>query len=162
VGNNNARWSVAQALTDLRKRLATRFSRGTAIALLATCPVLAIGAYDVRVVGVVFDRGADQMEVADTIEGNESVMYRLRPKEGQAFRVRLSADNDHTDFIVYAPGKWPGKVLHDSDASGVMEYEGVVTKTGPHAVSVFQSPQAVEQQSTSNYKLIIEVKDTTK
>ena len=133
------------------------FSRAAVFATLTIYAVLALGAYDVRMVGVVFDPGSDQLKAAEKITGDESVMYRFRPKEGQVLRVRLDPDNDHTDFIVYAPGKWPGKVLHDSDASGIMEYEGVVTQTGPHAVSVFQSQRAVADGLTSEFELLIEV-----
>ena len=133
------------------------FSRAAVFAALSVSAVLALAAYNVRMVGVVFDPGSDQLKVTEKITGDESVMYRFRPKEGQILRVRLDPENDHTDFIVYAPGKWPGKVLHDSDASGTMEYEGTVTQTGPHAVSVFQSQRAVTDGLTSEFELLIEV-----
>ena len=108
--------------------------RAAVFATLSVYAVLAVGAYDVRMVGVVFDPGSDQLKTTDKITADESVMYRFRPKEEQLLRVRLKPDNDHTNFIVYAPGKWPGKVLHDSESSKVMEYEGTVTQTGAHAV----------------------------
>ncbi len=132
-------------------------ARAAVVISLSAFAALALSAYDVRMVGVVFDPGAEQIEVTETITGDESVMYRFRPKEGQTLHVRLEADNDHTDFIVYAPGKWPGKVLHDSDADGTMEYRGKVNRTGPHAVSVFQSQRALEAGLTSRFKLLLEV-----
>ena len=138
------------------------FSRAAVFATLSLYAVLALGAYDVRMVGVVFDAGSDQLKTTDKITGDESVMYRFRPKEGQVLRVRLKPDNDHTSFIVYAPGKWPGKVLHDSDSSGVMEYEGTITQTGAHAVSVFQSQRAVAEGLTSGFEVLIEVSGSPK
>ncbi len=127
------------------------------VAVLLTCGAVAFAAYDVRMVGVVFDPGAEQIKVTETITGDESVMYRFRPHKGQTLHVRLETDSDHTAFIVYAPGKWPGKVLHDSDESGAMEYRGEVGKTGPHAVSVFQSQRAIEQGLSSEFELLLEV-----
>lgn len=128
---------------------------------LAVSAAAALAAYDVRMFGVVFDDSAETFETSDKITADESVMYRLRPKEGQNLRVRLTPDNNHTDFIVYAPGKWPGEVLHDSETTGTYEYSGRVNKTGPHAVSVFQSQQAIAEGMTAEYELLIEVKDVT-
>lgn len=134
-----------------------RFFHSLLASAMLSIAMFAGAAYDVRMVGIVFDPGADSADITDTITGDESVMYRFRPKEGQTLRVRLDADNDHTDFIVYAPGKWPGLVLHDTEESGRFEYEGRVGQTGFHAVSVFQGEDAVAEGRTSGYELVIEV-----
>lgn len=131
--------------------------RNALTVLPAVVAATALAAYNVRMVGVVFDAGADTFESSDKLTADESVMYRFRPKEGQNLHVRLSPDNDHTDFIVYAPGKWPGEVLHDSEATGIYEYSGTVNRTGPHAVSVFQSQDAIADNLTGRYELLIEL-----
>lgn len=82
---------------------------------------------------------------------------RFRPKEGQNLHVRPSPDNDHTDLIDYAPGKWPGGVLHDSEAIGIYEYSCTVTRTGAHPVSVFQTQDAIADNLTGRYQLLIDL-----
>lgn len=134
-------------------------SRLIVAALLAMFTALASAAYDVRMVGIVFDPGSDTAELADQITGDESVMYRFRPREGQILQVSLRPENDHTQFIVYAPGKWPGDVLHDSERSGSRDYRGRVDKDGFHAVSVFQDQAAIAEGRTSRYELVIRLTD---
>ncbi len=116
------------------KRIATT----AAAALLALFAVTAI-AKDIRMVGVAFERGADTARIADEVKGDEPVMYRFRAATGQDLSVVLSPKNGNTDFILYAPGKWPGTELHSSAAGGRLQYAGRVDRDGVHAVLVSRS-----------------------
>lgn len=116
------------------KRIATT----AAAALLALFAVTAM-AKDIRMVGVAFERGAETAQIADEVKGDEPVMYRFRAATGQVLSVVLSPKNRNTDFILYAPGKWPGTELHNSAAVGKLQYAGPVDRDGVHAVLVSRS-----------------------
>ncbi len=136
-----------------------RFSTRLAGAALAAIALQAVAGDNVRMVGVVFDRGADTAEIADKITGDESVMYRFKANDGQFLQVSLRPDNQHTDFILYAPGKWPGEELHDSRATGSREFEGRLVKDGFHAVLVTQGGGANGGGKTSKYDLVITLRE---
>jgi len=116
------------------KRIAT-----TAAAALVALFAVTTFAKDTRMVGVAFERGAETAQIADEIKGDEPVMYRFRAKKGQPLSVVLSPKNQNTDFILYAPGKWPGTELHNSGAAGRHQYAGQVDRDGVHAVLVSRS-----------------------
>ena len=107
---------------------------------------------DTRMVGLVFDPGAETAEITDEIAGSESVMYRFKGKPGQDLRVSLRPNNQRTEFVLYAPGKWPGEEMYRSKTGGSREYQGELHKEGMHAVQVFQTGSA---DQTSNYDLVI-------
>jgi hypothetical protein len=111
------------------------------IATVAVFALFAASAFakDTRVVGLVFDKGAETATIPDEIKGDEPVMYRFRAKRGQSLAVALKPLNRNTDFILCGPGKWPGTVMHDSAASGSQRFEGKVASDGPHAVLVSRS-----------------------
>ncbi len=134
-------------------------NRYSAVALLTLVAGLASAAYDVRMVGIVFDDGADTAELSDSITGDESVMYRFRAKDGQRLRVVLRPGNDNTHFILYAPGKWPGEVRHDSERGDGYEFDGRIDRDGFHAVTVFQEPDASRAGRRASYELVITLED---
>jgi hypothetical protein len=92
-----------------------------------------------RLVGAVFDKGAQTTRIADGIEGNQPVMYRFKPKKGQLVAVELRPRNQDTEFVLFAAGKWPGTELHGSAAKGSRQYSGQVDGDGMHAILVSQS-----------------------
>lgn len=112
-----------------------RIATTVAAALLALFTVTAF-AKDIRMVGVAFERGAETAQIADEVKGDEPVMYRFRAANGQYLEVVLGPKNRNTDFILYAPGKWPGTELHSSAAAGKLQYAGRVDRDGVHAVLV--------------------------
>lgn len=116
------------------KRIAT-----TAAAALVALFSVAAFAKDIRMVGLAFERGAETAQIADEVKGDEPVMYRFRAATGQVLAVVLSPKNRNTDFILYAPGKWPGTELHNSAAAGKLQYAGPVDRDGVHAVLVSRS-----------------------
>ncbi len=113
-------------------------ARSAAIALFALFAASAF-ARDTRVVGVVFDKGAETAQITDEIKGDEPVMYRFRAKKGQFLSVTLNPKNQNADFILYGPGKWPGTVMHDSAASGSRQFDWKAQSDGSHAVLVSRS-----------------------
>ncbi len=126
-----------------------------AAGLIAAFAAQAGASDDVRMVGVVFDRGADTFETTDTIAGKESVMYRFKGKDGQYIRVSLRPNNQHTDFVLRAPGKWPGEEMYNSQAGGGREYEGQLYRDGFHSITVFQGRSG----GTSQYDLVVTLSD---
>jgi len=108
----------------------------TAAAALLALFATGTFAKDIRMVGVAFERGAERAQIADEIKGDEPVMYRFRATTGQLLSVVLSPKNQNADFILYAPGKWPGTELHNSAAAGKLQYAGQVDRDGVHAVLV--------------------------
>ena len=125
-----------------------RFLTRVTAAALAAFAVHTFAGDNVRMVGLVFDRGHDTAEIADELSGDESVMYRFRPKVGQFIHVSLRPNNQHTEFKLYAPGKWPGEEMHDSKASGSREFKGRVEKDGFHAILVSREQGASGEGDT--------------
>ncbi len=74
------------------------------IATVAVFALFAASAFakDTRVVGLVFDKGAETATIPDEIKGDEPVMYRFRAKRGQSLAVALKPLNRNTDFILCA------------------------------------------------------------
>ena len=138
-----------------------KFLPKTTAALLALITAAAF-ADNTRMVGVVFDPGADTAELSDELKGDESVMYRFRPSRGQVLTVSLSAEDPDTAFIVYAPGKWPGDELHNSKTDGSREYEGEIDRNGPHAVLVFRDGETTDEEENAKYDLAISLKTAIK
>jgi len=112
-------------------------------------------ANDTRMVGLVFDPGADTAEITDQITGSESVMYRFQAKHGESIHVSLRPDNQHTEFVLYAPGNWPGEKMYESKAGGSREYRGKLYRDGMHAIQVFQTGDASLGRLTSKYDLVM-------
>ncbi len=135
---------------------------------LMTVPVAAVlalasmhaSADDTRMVGVVFDKGADTIEIADEVQADESVMYRLRAKEGQVLSVSLRPLDENTEFILYGPGKWPGEELHSSATDGRYDYRGQCRREGPYAVLVSRTPaSAGREDEAARFELVLVLQD---
>lgn len=135
--------------------------RGRFLALVAVCALSACTstASDTQMVGLVFDPGADTAELAGQISGDESVMYRFQAEDGQFLSVGLQPNSQDVEFILYAPGRWPGEVVFATEAAGGRAFEGQVEADGVHAVEVFQSPQASQRGETSAYEIDITLRD---
>jgi hypothetical protein len=89
-------------------------------------------------------------------------MYRVRAKEGQTLTVILSPENQNADFVLYAPGKWPGVVRHDSGAAGNRQYSGKIDSDGVYAIVVSPSPKGLDQKVTAKCELTITLKSAAK
>jgi len=141
-----------------------RFAKLAGIALLALAGVSAQAGDprlppDTRMVGVVFHKGADTAHVVDEIKGDQPVMYRFKPAKGQALTVELRPKDQNTEFVLFAPGKWPGTELHDSAAKGSRQYSGKVDRDGMHAVLVSRAAGA-DKAAPARYDLTITMKST--
>ena len=115
-----------------------------------------------RMVGLVFDPGADTAEITDEITGSESVMYRFKGKPGQDLRISLRPNNQRTEFVLYAPGKWPGEEMYNSKAGGSREYRGQLYRDGMHAIQVFQAGNASSGGQISKYDLVITLRNAAR
>ena len=131
-------------------------AKTAAAALLALFAASAL-AKDTRMVGLVFDKGAETAQIPDEIKGDEAVMYRFRAKKGQSLAVALTPRNQNANFILYGPGKWPGTVMHDSAASGSYQFDGKAQSDGPHAVLVSRNPGS-DKGEPAKFDLAITVK----
>jgi len=112
---------------------------------------------DTHMVGVVFHKGADTAHVVDEIKGGQPVMYRFKPGKGQSLVVELRPKDENTEFVLFAPGKWPGAELHDSAAKGSRQYSGQVDRDGMHAVLVPRRAGA-DLAASERYDLVITIK----
>lgn len=81
-------------------------------------------------------------------------MYRFKPVKGQPLAVELRPKDQNTEFVLFAPGKWPGTELHDSAARGSRQYTGQVDRDGMHAVLVSRSAGA-DTAAPARFDLVI-------
>ena len=78
-----------------------------------------VKAADIRTEPVRFKPGANSAVVKDSINGYESVSYKVGAEAGQRMTVTLSPSNTQTYFNVYAPGQGPGdQALANSGLTG--------------------------------------------
>ena len=110
---------------------------------------------DIRMVGVVFDPGADTIEITDEITGPGSVMYRFEGEPGEMLQVSLRPDDQRTEFVLYAPGRWPGEEMYDSRTGGSRDFRGELYRDGMHAIQVIQTGGAADEARTSRFDLVI-------
>ncbi len=108
-----------------------------------------------RVVGVVFDPGQDTINITDETKSEAPVMYRMRASHGQSLTVTLIPENQDADFALYAPGKWPGTLIHDSGAGDGLQFKGQIEQEGAHAVVVVPSTRGGTQLDSAKYELVI-------
>lgn len=106
-------------------------------------------------VGVVFDPGSESIEISDEITGAESVMYRFAGEPGEALQVSLRPTDEPVEFVLYAPGPWPGEEMFDSRTAGSREYEGELYRDGMHAVQVIRTGGARGGEPSARYELVL-------
>ena len=116
---------------------------------------------DTRMVGVVFHKGADTAHIVDEIKGAQPVMYRFKAVKGQSLVVELRPKDQNTEFILFAPGKWPGTELHDSAARSSRQYSGQVNQDGMYAVLVSRSAGA-DKGEPARFDLTVTLKKAAK
>ena len=132
----------------------------TVVLLMLTVSMVFASAFprDTRVVGVVFDPGEDTINIADETKTDAPVMYRFRATQGQSLSVALSTESEKADFKLYAPGKWPGIVIHDSGAGDGLHFKGKIEQDGAYAVVVSPSTKGKNQGASAKFDLMITLK----
>ena len=81
------------------------------------------------------------------------------PIVGQFIHVSLHPNNQHTEFKLYAPGKWPGEKIHNSKANGSCEFKGRVKKDGFHAI-VASRDQGACGEGEASARVMVQVPGT--
>lgn len=122
---------------------------------------------DVRTEQVRFAAGTSGTTINDTIQGYESVLYRIGAEAGQRMKVRLEPSNTATYFNVYAPGRGPGdEALVNSQFVGPMTpdlniFDGVLPISGEYTVSVYMMRSAARRDEVSNFMMAISIEGET-
>jgi len=117
---------------------------------------------DTRVVGVGFEPGTDTTSITDETRSDAPVMYRFSAKKGHILTVVLKPENQNADFVLYAPGKWPGEVRHDSATVGNRQFTGDIERAGVYAVVVSPSPREGDKGAPVKFDLTISLKHAAK
>jgi hypothetical protein len=110
---------------------------------------------DTRVVGLAFDKGGKTITIPDEATRAAPVMYRFKAAKGQSLSVVLKSANQDAEFRLYAPGKWPGELVHDSAASGNRQYNARIDRDGTHAVVVAPGAGAGDTGAPVRFELVI-------
>lgn len=95
-----------------------------------------------RTYRVVFPAGSIGTTIRATIEGAETILYRVSARKGQVLRVDLDATSGTIVFSVYAPGLGPGDApMARSHVTGAMvpalnRFAGELPRDGDYTVAV--------------------------
>ncbi|MDA7429430.1 SH3 domain-containing protein [Primorskyibacter aestuariivivens] len=137
--------------------------RKLAIAVVPLALAASAMAQDMRTETVRFQSGTSGATISDTIQGYESVVYKIGASAGQRMKIRLEPSNLATYFNVYEPGRGPGdQALVNAQLTGPMVpdvnyFDGVLPTDGEYSVSVYMMRSAARRDEISNYALYVSI-----
>jgi hypothetical protein len=97
---------------------------------------------ELRAYRVTFPVGSVGTTIRETIEGKETILYRIAGRKGQVLQVTLDSTRGTAFFSVYGPGRGPGDTpIARSDEPGAMvpgvnRFQGSLARDGDHTVAI--------------------------
>ncbi|WP_286719672.1 SH3 domain-containing protein [Devosia sp. 63-57] len=124
----------------------------TLVALMLS--LLPASAQDARTVDVRFPRGASGTTLSDTIEGYQTIDYRIGVSAGQTMSVQLDTNNSSNYFNISAPGA--SDALFNGSISG-NSTNLRLTSSGNYTISVYLMRNAARRNEAADFDLTISV-----
>ncbi len=147
------------------KQIGLVLAIGLVVAIAGGAPALAQDG--IRTEPVRFAPGTTGTTIRGTIQGRESVSYKLGAEAGQRMRVTLRSNNTATYFNVYEPGRGPGdQALAVGEITGptvpeINRFDGVLTTSGTYTISVYLYRNAARRGERSDFTLDIAITGET-
>ena len=104
-----------------------------------------------------FAKGATGTSVTSSIQGYESVNYKVTAKAGQHMVVKLSTKNTATYFNVYAPGSGPGDAAIFIGSTSGERFATKLPQNGTYTIQVYMMRSAARRNETADYKLRVDI-----
>jgi hypothetical protein len=120
---------------------------------------------ELRAYRVVFPAGTVGTTIRETIEGKETILYRIAARKGQVLQVTLESTRGTALFGVYGPGRGPGDApIARSDelgptVPGVNRFNGELSRAGDYTVAVTLVRSAANRGDRVPFTLSLRVTD---
>jgi hypothetical protein len=137
-----------------RRRLSPAWRRLAAGVLVAGF-ACAVAAATIETRPVQFAKGASSATVKGTIQGDQTIDYKLRAKAGQTMSVKLATRNGANYFNVLPPGSDDVAIFVGS--SGGNEWSGALPADGEYKVRVYLMRNAARRTESASYTLTVGV-----
>jgi hypothetical protein len=132
----------------------------TLIRSIAACAALAAGsrvlaAPSIETRPIHFAKGSSSATVTGTIQGHQTIDYKVRARAGQTMSVKLVTRNDASYFNVLPPGSNDVAIFVGS--TGGSEWSGALPSEGEYTVRVYLMRSAARRDESAAYTLTVAV-----
>lgn len=100
-----------------------------------------------------FAKGTSSATVKSSIQGDETIDYKLRARAGQTMTVTLKTSNGANYFNVLPPGSDDVAIFVGSTSGN--EFTGTLPEDGEYKVRVYLMRSAARRNETANYTLAV-------
>jgi hypothetical protein len=120
---------------------------------------------ELRAYRVTFSAGSVGTTIRETIEGKETILYRIAARKGQVLQVTLDSTRGTAFFSVYGPGRGPGDTpIARSDELGTTvpalnRFQGTLARDGDHTVAITLVRSAANRGDRVPFTLSLRVTD---
>jgi hypothetical protein len=115
----------------------------------------AVAATPIETRPISFAKGASSATVKGTIQGDQTVDYKLRARAGQTMNVKLVTGNGANYFNVLPPGSNDVAIFVGS--TGGYEWSGALPSDGEYTVRVYLMRSAARRSESAPYTLTVGV-----
>mgnify|MGYP002862414484 CR=1 FL=1 len=131
------------------------FAALAAALVLTLAPALALAQEALREVRVHFPHGASSTTIKGTLQGRETIDYKLGAAAGQRMTVTLTTDHTANYFNLIEPGA--GDVAYFVGATSGNHFEGELARSGDQTIRVYLYRNAARRGETARYRLKVAI-----
>lgn len=128
--------------------------RGLALALALAVAGTSLAADGIQSKPLQFAKGANSATVKGSIQGQQTIDYRLRAKAGQTMKVSLKSGNPGLAFNVLPPGS---KDVAIEGAIGQQEWSGTLPADGEYSVRTYLDRAGARRGEKASYTLTVAI-----
>jgi hypothetical protein len=140
---------------DRADRRLSQSLRRLVAGVLAASFAWAVAATPIETRPISFAKGASSATVKGTIQGDQTIDYKLRARAGQTMRVKLVTRHGANYFNVLPPGS--NDVAIFVGATDGNEWTGTLPSDGEYTVRVYLMRSAARRNESSPYTLTVGV-----
>jgi hypothetical protein len=133
---------------------AWNLARGLALALGLAVAGASLAADGIESRPLQFAKGASSATVKGSIDGRQTVDYKLRAKAGQTMKVNLKSGNPGLAFNVLPPGS---KDVAIDGAIGLQDWSGALPADGEYTVRTYLDRAAARRGEKASYTLTVAI-----
>jgi len=128
--------------------------RGLALALALAVAGASLAADGIQSKPLHFAKGANSATVKGSIQGQQTIDYKLRAKAGQTMKVSLKSGNPGLAFNVLPPGS---KDVAIEGAIGLQDWSGTLPADGEYTVRTYLDRAGARRGEKASYTLTVAI-----